>query len=72
MIIISIFLVICMHIRLTRLLENGTSDIKYDSKKRLHGKCISLDLSDNAKLEKAFAMNNENENEVKDSGAKNE
>lgn len=65
MIAISIFLVIYIEIGLTRLLEDGFLNVKYDLEEKLHGECVSLDWVDNAETEEAMAMIKNNKDEVK-------
>lgn len=71
MIATLIFLVICMHSRLTKLLENSAHYAKYDSKEKLCGRCTGLDLGDSAKHEEIFAINDDHKNEVEDLRVKN-
>lgn len=71
MIATPIFLVICMHIKLTRLLEDSIPNAEYDLKGRFHGGYTNLDWGISVILGETLATNNENKNEVENSRAKN-
>lgn len=59
-----------MHIGRTRLIKDGASNTKYDSKERLYRKYTCLNWSDSTKLEEALATDNNNKDEVEDLRAK--
>lgn len=67
----SIFLAIYIHIGSTKLREDGTSNVKYDTERRLCEGCISLDWGDDIKIKEAITINNDNKDEVKDPWKKN-
>ncbi len=70
MITASILLVLRMHIRLTRFLENVAPNAKFDADKRLRTRSISLDWDDSAVAE-AIAVVEDNKNEEEDPWEKN-
>lgn len=61
-----ILLVIKMHIRLTRFLENSTPTANYNSKKRLYGGSKGFDWDDNKQIDKAVANAENNKNKAED------
>lgn len=63
---ISIFLVIRMYIRLTRFLEDGAPNTKFDGDGRPYTGFIDLDWNNNAKIKKAIIMDKNNKDEVED------
>ena len=71
MITVSIFLVLCMHIGLTRLLENGAFNDKFDADRRLCLGSTSLDWDDGAKIKDVITVNKDNKDEEKDPREKN-
>lgn len=68
MIAIHILVVICIHIELIKLLKNGTTYAKNDLERKLFGRDSNLDWRDNAKIEEAIAVDNDDKNEVEISG----
>lgn len=68
---IPIFLVIKIHIRPTRFLENRASNTKYDLKKRLCKQFKSIDWGNNQKIEKAIAIAKDNKDNAEDFWKKN-
>lgn len=66
-----IFLVICMHIESTRLLENGAFNLKFNKNRRLHIGFTSLDWNDSIKIEETIIMDKNDKDKVKDSWERN-
>lgn len=60
MIITLIFLVLYMHIRAIKLLEDGALNAKFDVDGRLHPRSTSLDQDNNTKIKKAITINKNN------------
>ena len=54
-----------MHIRPTRLLENGAFNIEFDADNRLCLGSIGFDWDDSAKIKKAIAANKDNKDKEK-------
>lgn len=65
LIIALIFLVIHIHIWLTRLLKNGVSKAKFDIDKRLYTGSTSLNWDDNTKIKKTIIMDNDDKDELR-------
>lgn len=70
-IVTSIFLIIKIHIGLTKLFENSSITINYNSKGRLYRKSQSLDWGDDRKIEETVADAEDNENKAKNPWKKN-
>ena len=66
-----IFLIFCMHIGPTRLLEDSASNAKFDADGRLRLGSTNLDWDDSAKIMEAIAGDKDNEDEKKDHQEKN-
>ena len=64
--ITPIFLTINIHIGLTRLLEVGPSNAKYDLDKKLRKGCTNVDWGDDDEIEGAMAADNNEKNDEKD------
>lgn len=65
-IIATIFFVICMHIRPTRLLDNDISDAKFDTDNGLRIGFTNLDWDDSFKIEDIIAIDKDNKDKIKD------
>lgn len=66
-----IFLVFCMHIRPTRLLEDGTPNAECNVDKKPHLESIGLDWDDSDKIEEAIAVDKNNKDKKEDFQEKN-
>ena len=66
-----IFLIIGMHIGLSRLLEVGLSNAKYDWNGRFCKGYTSADWVDDGKIEEAMAANNNKDDDKKNPQEKN-
>lgn len=71
MINVPIFLVLYMHIKPTRLRENGAPNAEFDIKGRLYIGFTCLDQDDSYKIEEAIAVNKNDKNEEDDPQEKN-
>ena len=71
MITAPISLVLHIYIRLTKSLQNGTLNAKFDTKRKLYPGFTDLDWNDNAKIEEAITVNKYNKDEEKDPRKKN-
>ena len=71
MITVLIFLIFCMYIGPTRLLEDGAPNAKFDVDGKLRLRSTSLDWDDSAKIEEAITTNEDKIDEEKDSRKKN-
>lgn len=54
-----------MHIRLTRLLKIGSSNIEYDLKEKLYKKYTGVDYGDDSKIKDVMAVDNNKNNDEK-------
>lgn len=61
-----IFLTINLHIRLTKLLEVGSLNTKYDLEEKLCEKCTDADLGDDSEIEMAMAVDNDKDDNEED------
>ncbi len=63
---VPIFLVLYMHIRPTRLLEDSAPNAKFDANGKLRTVSTSLDGDDSAKIQKAIAVDKDNQDKKED------
>lgn len=71
MITALIFLVPCMHIKPTKLIENSAPNAKFDSDKKLCSKSTGLYWDNNTKIEEAIIPNKDDKNKEKDPQERN-
>ena len=66
-----IFLIIYMHIALTRLLKVGLSNTKYNLEEKICEGCIDENWGDNGEVEEAMAADNDDNDDKEDFQDKN-
>ena len=62
---IPIFLIIGIHIGLTRLLKVGPPNAEYNSEKRFWERCTSANWDDDGEIEEPMAANNNKKDDKK-------
>lgn len=64
MVTTSIFLVIYIHIKPTRLLNHGAPNTKFDAEERLCIRSISLDEDNSVEIKKTIAVDKNNKDKI--------